>query len=1172
MNKDSLSHIPTADQPVAKKLLSVAEDIQVSPSFQAGLESQLREIHNSKAKQRRGWQTKIIPSLGWAILIIGAMVVLNWAIRSLMPKQVPATHGTPISYLPFKENISAGGICSGQLAVAHDFSVFLSNQDKSGFIELDEGKNIGELRSFAWSQDDGQLAIVGNTRGSGNLYLTSSASDPLQQVLANSELGYLMGAGWSRDGKQLLTWEIENNRRLVLMNKDGTGLTEIDLPVQFFETPQFAPDDESVLFLGAADGSSSGLFQVGLNDLQSRKVSGQVEDDSSFAWSLDGSRLAYIEMDRDLGEARLVVEGQGEKVAIATLPIPKGSSSSIPNSGNLSWSPDGKSLVFEFGSYTADRVIYLANVDRTGLVALAESAHAPAISADGKCLAFIRNKQVFLLDLATAASSATYVPPLLLADLPAGRGSANTQLDKLQWGPGTPLATVKKISDKPTPTPSGTEYDWHGIKLYLDSSLPTAPAQVGIYEAQLDHHATLDSARALAEQFGLNGQIYETPSELGDSDTTDYLAVEGNQHLRVRSNLYFSYYPDYPRWLRYSMPGQKIDQTAAENLIQDFLRMHGFAFPYKVEYSEFQNGYYALPLTPEGLSIHYNHFGLSGFLFRFNADGILAVETNLATYSLVDNFGVISAEDALQKLLNPNIIAGFIEGGHSVSEPIQTWYRPRPENQTITVWGWINSVKSAEGGVPLVTFDGYKATGNLSDLAESTPNTFVEATGQFQTFDGNKVFNVESWHIFEGYEDGLQGTIQRDEDQTVILTSDGLKQILPDIPEDIPLPMENAFVLGVRQEGDVFEWKSIDNRMQGGGGGGGGGGSGFYKPNLTGTPVPLPTAQAPQETNPGAGDYTVQEGDTLSGIAETYGTTVDELMQANGLSNTSILIGQTLVIPGLQAQDSLVGQTIDGQRGTITVTIVNKLDGTQSVEYTLQEVEADQYILMKLEGNNLEALQDYNNHPTLIWGVVDHYEPQVGWKIPVVNVERYEILYPDQHFQILRGTQKVSTIQDETVTLFTTEDGQTYAQANTFNGLVGNEGDQVLVEALVIPDETIAGYPVLQVVNASMAINPKSGQPIEMQATADQPYVMAESQQQPQPPAELTATIESVEMVYFMPDQRYAIPDPTAGPVYIQPAWRFQGHYWDGSEFEILVQALKDEFLLPEVETVEPPG
>jgi hypothetical protein len=92
-----------------------------------------------------------------------------------------------------------------------------------------------------------------------------------------------------------------------------------------------------------------------------------------------------------------------------------------------------------------------------------------------------------------------------------------------------------------------------------------------------------------------------------------------------------------------------------------------------------------------------------------------------------------------------------------------------------------------------------------------------------------------------------------------------------------------------------------------------------------------------------------------------------------------------------------------------------------------------------------------------------------------------------------------------------------------------------------------------------------------MQVTADQPNIMDEAEQ-PEIPAELTATIESVKLVYFTPNQRYTVLDPSGGPAYIQPAWRFQGHYWDGSEFEIMVQALQDEFLLPEIEAVEPPG
>jgi LysM repeat protein len=731
-------------------------------------------------------------------------------------------------------------------------------------------------------------------------------------------------------------------------------------------------------------------------------------------------------------------------------------------------------------------------------------------------------------------------------------------------------ATPNAISPA-TPAPSGNEYDWRGTKLYLNAALPDTPEQASIFLVQSEQPATLDSVRALAEQFGINGNVYEIPSEIGNSNTPNFLVVDGNQRLQVRSNLYFSYYPDYARWTANSIYGQFPDQGAAEEAIGTFLKSHGFDFTCKVELSDMYGGFYALPLTPDGFTIQHEHFKFAGLLFRFDDSGIIAVEANLVDYTPVENVGVISAESALQKILDPNTTYGIQEGMHGGNNSVQTWNRPRSENQTITVWGWISSVKSVEGGAPLVTFDGYQAIGNLAGLAEFTPNTFIEATGQFQNVEGVKTFNIENWQVYDGYEDGLQGTIERDGDQVIIAAMDGNTLTLPDIPADLPLPLENAFVLGVTR-GDVFEWKSIDTRMQGGGGGGGGGGgSGFYKPNLSGTPVPFPTPQSPQADNFGSGDYIVQAGDTLSKIAYDHDTTVDELMQANGLTDSNIFIGQILTIPGVSSEQSLVGQTLDGQRGTVTVTIINKLDGSQQVEYTFQVIDKEQYMLAKLEGDNLEALQAYNNHPIKVWGVIDRFEANIGWETPVIKVESCEILYPDQHFQILKGTQSITTDQGKSVTLFTTDDGQTYAQADTFAGLVGNEGDQVLLEALVIPDETIAGYPVLQVASASMAISPKNGQPVELESTADQPQVMDESEQ-PQIPENPTASIESIELVYFTPDTRYTILDPNAEPAYLQPAWCFGGHYSNGDEFEILVQASKEEFLLPEIETIEPPG
>jgi Tol biopolymer transport system component len=164
-----------------------------------------------------------------------------------------------------------------------------------------------------------------------------------------------------------------------------------------------------------------------------------VEYAGSYAFSPDGAYLAYMEYDHNFGEARLIMEDLTvrHRTTLGTLPIPKGSGSAIPETANLNWSADGKSLVFDFGRNAVDRAVYLANIDGTGLIKVVDTAYAPSISADGKCLSYISDSQIFLLDLRTVSSAQTAADPILLADLPAGRGASNTKQDKLQWRPGT---------------------------------------------------------------------------------------------------------------------------------------------------------------------------------------------------------------------------------------------------------------------------------------------------------------------------------------------------------------------------------------------------------------------------------------------------------------------------------------------------------------------------------------------------------------------------------------------------------------------------------------------------------------------------------------------------------------------------------------------------------------
>lgn len=67
------------------------------------------------------------------------------------------------------------------------------------------------------------------------------------------------------------------------------------------------------------------------------------------------------------------------------------------------------------------------------------------------------------------------------------------------------------------------------------------------------------------------------------------------------------------------------------------------------------------------------------------------------------------------------------------------------------------------------------------------------------------------------------------------------------------------------------------------------------EPQFTIVTVTVAIAPTPRITEE---HYTVQEGDTLSGIAEMYGVSWDAIIQANDLqSQDAIYVGQELVIP-----------------------------------------------------------------------------------------------------------------------------------------------------------------------------------------------------------------------------------------------------------------------------------
>jgi len=66
------------------------------------------------------------------------------------------------------------------------------------------------------------------------------------------------------------------------------------------------------------------------------------------------------------------------------------------------------------------------------------------------------------------------------------------------------------------------------------------------------------------------------------------------------------------------------------------------------------------------------------------------------------------------------------------------------------------------------------------------------------------------------------------------------------------------------------------------------------------TPPPVVYVEGgPGAVGPGSGTYTVQDGDTLYDIAQHFGVNVEDLMDANDITDPgSLSVGQKLVIPG----------------------------------------------------------------------------------------------------------------------------------------------------------------------------------------------------------------------------------------------------------------------------------
>ncbi len=296
----------------------------------------------------------------------------------------------------------------------------------------------------------------------------------------------------------------------------------------------------------------------------------------------------------------------------------------------------------------------------------------------------------------------------------------------------------------PISTPEGEAYDWNGTKLYLNAPLLDVPTEANVYLAQPDQPATIESAKALAIRFGINGQVYVAPGEL--PDTTNFMVTAGGPRIYVRSDNYFSYYKNYGGTF---IGGKNLTDDQSATAIDAFLKSHGFDFEYQVERApQIYGSYYVVPKL-DGLALRHDSMMPTRLEILLDDNGqVLSVYGALLNTQPADAFGygIRSAEEAFQQILT-NAQVGMKQSAHSSGMlDEQVWLREYPDNEPLVIYGEAHVFDPAETGQsPLITINDYALTSNTNGLESAQAGFIVEASGQFISENGIRKFQVDSW-------------------------------------------------------------------------------------------------------------------------------------------------------------------------------------------------------------------------------------------------------------------------------------------------------------------------------------------------------------------------------------------------------------------------------------------
>jgi TolB protein len=225
----------------------------------------------------------------------------------------------------------------------------------------------GGCRSPSWSPDGRSIAFMRDDPP--GLYIMDADGKNQRRLSAKGHRDET--PAWSPDGKRIAFTDLRDVGKgavaLGIHVIDRNGRKEARI-VQGGSAPAWSPDGKKILFLGRRRGSSD-LCLVDPDGKNEVNLTSSPENESAPVWSKDGSHIAYYASKDGKMQLR-VLNIAGQKTRRLASIEGKGA-------GPVSWSPDGKRLIFVSGG-PGKEAVYSVEIKGLQPRKLTEEGNYPA--------------------------------------------------------------------------------------------------------------------------------------------------------------------------------------------------------------------------------------------------------------------------------------------------------------------------------------------------------------------------------------------------------------------------------------------------------------------------------------------------------------------------------------------------------------------------------------------------------------------------------------------------------------------------------------------------------------------------------------------------------------------------------------------------------------------------